>query len=188
LKSTNHQDEKSVKEKYTTERVLRNGVSVVFRPIECSDQGMFKDFFKSLSPASVHFRFFEIIKELPNETVERDCNIDFSQEMTIVALPKGEGKIVAVARLEIDSERKRGEFALTVADAWQGLGLGAELLNYLIEIACDYMLLEIHCFVSSDNARMIRLAQKAGLKLKSSEGDALEMSLMLYGFENTPIA
>ena len=108
--------------------------------------------------------------------------------MAIVALPKGENRIVAVARLEVDSERKRGEFALEVADAWQGLGLGAELLNYLIVIACDYELDEIHCFVSSDNTRMIRLAQKAGLKVKLSERDTLELSLMLYGFDNTPIA
>ena len=133
LKSINHQNEKSVKEKYTTERTLRNGVSVVFRPIECSDQGMFRDFFKSLSPASVHFRFFEIIKELPNETIEKYCDIDYCREMAIVALPKGEGRIVAVARLEIDSKRRRGEFALTVADGWQGLGLGEELLNYLVD-------------------------------------------------------
>jgi acetyltransferase len=149
---------------------------------------MFRDFFKSLSPASVHFRFFEIIKDLPNETVEKYCNIDYNQEMAIVTLPKGEDKIVAVARLEIDSKRRRGEFALTVADAWQGFGLGEELLNYLIVIACDYELLEIYCFVSSDNIRMIRLAQKAGLKVKSSECDILEMSLMLYEFDNTPIA
>ena len=97
-------------------------------------------------------------------------------------------RIVAVARLEIGSQRRRGEFALTVADDWQGLGLGEELLNYLVVIACDYELLEIHCFISSDNARMIRLAQKAGLKVKSYEGDTLEMSMMLYGFDNTPIA
>ena len=164
LKSTKKQNEKSLKESYTTERTLQNGVSVVFRPIQCTDHERFKDFFKSLSPASVHFRFFEIIKDLSNETIEKYCNIDYIKEMAIVALPKGENRIVAVARLEVDSERKRGEFALEVADAWQGLGLGAELLNYLIVIACDYELDEIHCFVSSDNTRMIRLAQKAGVE------------------------
>jgi acetyltransferase len=169
----------SAKQKYSSEHRLRNGVSVAFRPIECTDKQRFKEFFKSLSPASVHFRFFEIIKDLPNETIERFCHLDYSQEMAIVALPQGDSKIIAVARLVLDSDRRRGEFALTIADAWQGYGLGAKLLSYLIRIARDYGLEEIHCFVSSDNPRMIGLAKKLGLTVKSSEGDTLEMTLQL---------
>ena len=181
--STNSQNENSVsqsiREKYTTLRTLKNGVSVVFRPIECVDKTKFQDFFKSLSAASVHFRFFGIIKELPNETVEKYCNLDYKQEMAIVAEPKSEGKIVGVVRLVLDSDRRQGEFALVVADAWQGLGLGIELLNYIIKVARDYGLSEIHCFVSSDNKRMVLLAEKVGLKVKSTDGDTLQMTLEL---------
>lgn len=169
----------SAKQKYTSIHKLRNDVSVVFRPIECTDKQRFKEFFRSLSPASVHFRFFEIIKDLPNETIERFCHLDYSQEMAIVALPQGDSTIIAVARLVLDADRRRGEFALTIADAWQGLGLGAELLSYLIVVARDYRLGEIYCFVSSDNPRMIGLAKKMGLGVKSSEGDTLEMALQL---------
>jgi hypothetical protein len=71
--STNHADEKladSVRKKYTTQRTLHKGLIITFRPIEGTDQAEFKEFFKALSPASVHFRFLEIIKELPNEEVE----------------------------------------------------------------------------------------------------------------------
>ena len=57
----------------------------------------------------MHFRFFEIIKELPRESVERLCHVDYGQEMAIVALPQlGDGLIVAVARLVLDSNRKAG--------------------------------------------------------------------------------
>ena len=169
----------SARQKYTSQHRLRNGVSVVFRPIECTDKERFKEFFGSLSAATVHFRFFEIIKELPNESLERFCNLDYSQEMAIVALPQSDGMIIAVARLVLDLDRRRGEFALTITDAWQGLGLGAELLSHLIVIARDYGLEEIHCFVSSDNPKMIGLAKKMGLIVKSSEGDMLEMALQL---------
>lgn len=169
----------SVRKRYTSEHVLRSGFNVVFRPIECADQARFKMFFKTLSPSSVHFRFFEIVKELPNETVEKFCDLDYSQEMAIVAEPEGEEKIVAVARLMVDRKLSRGEFALVVADDWQGLGLGAELVAYLIKIARDYGLAELFCFVSSDNARMIGLAEKFGLKTKSSDGDTVEMAFKL---------
>jgi acetyltransferase len=179
---TNHLDEKladSVKKRYTTQRTLDNGLSVTFRPIECTDQAEFKEFFKALSPASVHFRFLEIIKDFSNETVERYCNIDYNQEMAIVALPIGGGKIIAVARLILSLKDKRGEFSLVIADASQGFGLGKELLAYLIKIAGDYQLEELYCVLSSDNYRMIGLAEKFGLKVKSTDGDTREMTLKL---------
>ena len=176
-------DEKSIadskRKRYTTERTLRNGISVVFRPIECSDQAIFKEFFKSLSSVSVHYRFLEIIKELPNETVERYCDLDYNHEMAIVALPKDESKIVAVTRLMVYRKGRKGEFALVVADAWQGFGLGAELLGDIIKIAKDYGLEELGSVVSNDNVRIIGLAKKFGLKVKSSDGDTLEMALKL---------
>jgi acetyltransferase len=181
-------DVDSARKRYTTQHTLRNRVSVTFRPIECTDNARFKEFFKSLSPASVHYRFLEIIKELPDETVEKFCNLDYNQEIAIVAEPQGTDRIVAVARLIVESEKRQGEFALVVADAWHGLGLGAKLLDYIIKIAQDYMLEEIHCFVSSDNLKMIGLAEKSGFKVTSTDGDTLKMTLPLAKFENTPIA
>jgi acetyltransferase len=180
--STDHSDEKlaeSVKKRYTTQRTLDNDLSVTFRPIECTDQSEFKEFFKALSPASVHFRFLEIIKELPKEDVERYCKLDYNQEMAIIALPTGGNKIIAVARLILSLKDRRGEFALVIADAWQGFGLGTELLAYLIKIAIDYQLEELYCVLSSNNDKMIWLAKKFGLKVKSTDGDTLEMTLKL---------
>jgi acetyltransferase len=179
--STDHSDEKldSVKKRYTTQRALDNGLSVTFRPIECTDQAEFKEFFKALSPASVHFRFLEIIKDLSNEAIERYCNLDYNQEIAIVALPRDERNIIAVARLMFSLKQKRGEFALVIADAWQGFGLGTELLAYLIKIAREYQLEELYCTLSSDNQKMIGLAEKFGLKVKSTDGDTREMTLKL---------
>jgi len=116
---------------------------------------------------------------LPNETVERFCDLDYNQEMAIVALPKGGDKIIAVARLILNLKDSRGEFALVIADAWQGFGLGTELLGDLIKIARDYQLEELYCVLSSNNDRMIKLAEKFGLKVKSTDGDTREMTLKL---------
>lgn len=179
---TDHANEKladSVKKRYTTQRTLDNGLSITLRPIECTDHVEFKKFFKALSPASVHFRFLEIIKELPNEAVERYCDLDYNQEMAIVALPKEGSKIIVVARLILSLKDRRGEFALVIADAWQGFGLGTELMVYLIKIARDYQLEELYCVLSSNNNRMIGLAEKFGFKEKSTDGDTLEMTLKL---------
>jgi acetyltransferase len=179
---TDHADEKlpdSVKKRYTTQRTLDNGLSVTFRPIECSDHAEFKEFFKALSPASMHFRFLEIIKDVSNEAVERYCNLDYNQEIAIVALPKDESKIIAIARLILSLKDRRGEFSLVIADSWQGFGIGKELLAYLIKIARDYELEELYCVLSNDNYGMIGLAEKFGLKVKSTDGDTMEMTLKL---------
>ena len=170
----------SVRERCTAVRALSNGLTVVFRPIEKSDQARLNDFVKSLSSESLHFRFLEIIKELPQETLQRMCNIDYSKEIAIVVLPKNEDKIVAVARLNMDKSWIRGEFALVVADAWQGIGLGTELMSHVFEIARDLGLYEINFFVSWDNYKMIKLSKKMGLKIKSADGDTLEMTSQLF--------
>jgi acetyltransferase len=179
---TDYTDEKladSVRKRYTSQRTIHNALIVNFRPIECTDQEKFKEFFKALSPATMHYRFLEIIKELPNEDVERYCDLDYNQEMAIIALPIGEDKIIAVARLMLSLKDRRGEFALVIADAWQGFGLGTELMFFLIKIARDYQLEELYCVLSSNNYRMIGLAEKFGFKEKSTDGDTLEMTLEL---------
>ena len=179
---TDHANEKladSVKKRYTTQLTLDNGVSITLRPIACTDHVEFKKFFKALSPASVHFRFLEIIKDFSNEVVKRYCDLDYNQEMAIVVLPKGGSKIIAVARLILSLKDRRGEFSIVIADAWQGVGLGTELLAYLIKIARDYQLEELYSVLLSDNYRMIGLAEKFGLKVKSTDGDTLEMTLKL---------
>ena len=168
-----------VRKRYTAQHVLKYDVCVVFRPIECSDQAAFKEFFKSLSPASVHFRFLAIIKELPNETIERSCNLDYSREVAIVAEDEACGEIVGVVRLVVNRNLGQGEFALVVADAWQGMGLGWQLTTYIIKIAKDYGLKEIHCIISSDNRKMIKLAEKAGMTTKSADTETTVMTLML---------
>ncbi len=167
-----------IRKKYTTERALNNGLSVIFRPIEPTDQSKYNDFFKSLSPESIHMRFFCIIKELSDETLKKCCNIDYNQEIAIVAQPKTESKIIAIARL-IFANQSKAEFDLAVADTWQGLGLGSELLKYTIQIAQDYKLKEIYQYVSIENYRMIQLSKKIGFKVKSTEADIIEMSLQI---------
>lgn len=119
--------------------------------------------------------------------MERFCDLDYNQEMAVVAEPKG-GGIVAVGRLEVDVKQRQGEFALVVADAWQGVGLGAELMSSLVAIARDYGLLELHCYVSGDNLRMIGLAERFGFATVSSEEGILDMSLLLEDTGHSRVA
>jgi acetyltransferase len=61
-------------------------------------------------------------------------------------------------------------FAIVIKDKWQGRGLGAKLLNALLDIAKDrgYHMLKAFMFVN--NERMISLCKKMGFSLASVKG------------------
>ena len=73
------------------------------------------------------------------------------------------------------------EIAVTVADSWQGCGLGRLLLERLIEVARRNGVRCLTGDVLATNARMIRLAQRLGFRvvLAPRGGDAATLSKAL---------
>jgi acetyltransferase len=158
---------------YITQWQLKDGTPVTLRPIKPEDETLFHEMFKSLSEETMRFRFFEIIKELPHETLTRYCNLDYDREIAIVAELQKERKIIGAARLVSEPGGKCGEFAVVVADQWQRLGLGAKLTDYIIAIGRENGLEKIYGYVSSNNFKMIQLCTKLGFQLKTSNGEIL---------------
>ena len=63
------------------------------------------------------------------------------------------------------------EFAVLVSDAWQGRGIGPELISRLIGIARDEKIVRIRADVLADNTVMQRILSKSGFKLHREIGD-----------------
>jgi len=149
------------------------------RPIKPEDEARFNELFKSLSPETMRFRFFEIIKELSHETLTRYCNLDYDREIAIVAeLPESK-RIIGASRLIIDPYGKTGEYAVLIGDQWQGFGLGVRLMNCLIEIAKEKHLEKIYGYVLADNYKMHKLCNRLGFKSEKSDEDTYILSLDL---------
>ncbi|HUK84798.1 MAG TPA: acetate--CoA ligase family protein, partial [Candidatus Acidoferrum sp.] len=110
--------------KYTSDWNAKNGQLLHLRAIKPEDEERFNDLFKSLSPQTMHFRFFEIIKELSHETLTRYCNLDYDREIAVVAEIPDSRQIIGAARLIVDANGKCGEYAALVGDEWQGFGIG----------------------------------------------------------------
>ena len=164
--------------KYITKRTLKNGVRVTLRPIKPEDEKRFNALFKSLSPQSVRFRFFETIKEMSHDTLSRYCNLDYDREIAIVAQLE-DNSLIGVVRLIFDVERKNGEFAVMVSDSWHGLGLGSKLMDYIIDIGKDLKLETIYSDVSPENTKMLNLCNKKGFNSKSSDEYSVNMTITL---------
>jgi len=81
----------------------------------------------------LRLRFFAARREVPLSELARYSQIDYDREMTFVLMsPAQEAHLVAEVRAVCDPERQSAEFALQVAAAEQGQGLGERLLRGMI--------------------------------------------------------
>jgi acetyltransferase len=160
---------------------MRDGRSVLFRPIKPEDEPMWLEMFQNFSEESIRYRFFEIIKDTPHEVRIRYTNIDYDRELGIVAVltEKGKERILGVVRLIEEPDGTRGEIAFIVADPWQGLGLGSKMVDYMIEISIERGLEEIYGVMLPDNYRVHRLMEKMGFQLERQKDGLVKAMLDL---------
>ncbi|MFA4936602.1 MAG: GNAT family N-acetyltransferase, partial [Candidatus Methanoperedens sp.] len=157
-------------EKYRSLWKLRDGRTVILRPIKPEDEPLWLEMFRNFSQESIHFRLFQtVIGPVAHEYSARYCNIDYDRELAIVAEIEDEGKrkMLGVVRLNIDPAENAGELSFIVADPWQGQGLGSKMVDYMIEICRDKQLEKISAVMLSDNYRAIKLFQEMGFTIES---------------------
>jgi acetyltransferase len=160
---------------------LRDGRTVLLRPIKPEDEPMWLEMFQQFSEESIRFRFFQLVKDTPHEVRVRYCNIDYDREMAILAelTEDGRRKILGVVRLIIEPGEKTGEIAFIVADPWQGLGLGSKMVDYMIEICKDKKLEAIYGLILRDNQRAIALMKEMGFTVEQYDQDTVKATLNL---------
>ena len=115
------------------ETSLKGDRSVLLRPIRPEDGQGLGDLVRNMSAESRYFRFMHAINELSPQMVAQFTKLDYDRQMAFVAVD--DQTIVGVSRYAMDGERREGEFAVSVADDWQGVGLASALMRLLIEHA-----------------------------------------------------
>jgi len=153
---------------YEMETVTRGGMEILLRPIKPEDAPLLVDLFHSLSPTSVYYRFFMPLPELPLSMLTRFTQIDYDRDIVVVAIKQTSGAemILGVVRLMSEPDVTSAEFAITVGDAWQKMGVGAALLEYSIHIARERGVQFIWGMVLPENKGMLALARSHGFTVK----------------------
>jgi acetyltransferase len=153
--------------KYERLWTLKNGQDVLLRPIKPEDEPMWLEMFQSFSEEAIRYRFFQMLKDTPHEVRVRYCNIDYDREMAIVAefLEEGRRRILGVSRLSIEPDGKTGEIAFIVGDQWQNLGLGTQMLDYLLDITIEMGVEKVYAIMLPDNYRALSLTKKMGFTI-----------------------
>jgi acetyltransferase len=152
----------------------RDGRPIVLRSITPKDKRIEKELIDGLSIQSSRYRFFHVIKEATEEMVNQFCDIDYKNEIAIIAEFNANDKRrnVGVVRLFIDPSQQTGEFAILVADNFQGSGLGTKFMETLIEIGQKMGLKSIYGIVLAENNGMLTLAKEFGFSIgANSDGE-----------------
>jgi len=137
--------------------------AVAIREDEPSWHGLIDD----SSPESLRERFQSTIGRTTHQFATRYCHIDYDREMAIVAIARIDGreKMRGVGRLVIGPSSDDAEYAILVADPWQGKGLGTAITDYCMQIAGKWGVKRIYAATTSRNRRMLAVFKDHGFEL-----------------------
>lgn len=149
---------------------LAGGVQARLRPVRTDDGPVEQRFFNGLSLDSRHQRFHIGLRELSPTLVALLTHVDdtWHRAWVVEAMTAAGPEVLADARYVRDPAAPgRAEFALAVADAWQGRGLGRRLIAHLIDEARRQGVTELFGEVLAENRRMLALAREFGMRVRA---------------------
>ena len=160
--------------------VLRDGSKVVIRPVRSADAPLLADGFARLGPESRRLRFLRRKDELSAAELRYFTDVDHHHHEALGALDRTGGRGVGIARYVRDTgDPQAAEIAVTIADDWQGRGLGTELLAQLSGRARAEGIHRFTALVSADNAAMAALLRSASADLVRREHGTVEYEMKL---------
>ncbi|MCX5894467.1 MAG: GNAT family N-acetyltransferase [Proteobacteria bacterium] len=160
-------------ENLETRRITKTGLEILLRPVKISDEPLLKDFFYSLSDQTTYRRFISVRRDMPHERLQEFVIIDYTKETVILAVTQREEQeeIIGVVQCGIDKVTHTAEVGVVVRDAYQGRGVGTELLSYLTYIAKRQGLLGFTADVLVENRPMMNLFEKMGFDLEKRRSE-----------------
>lgn len=158
---------------------LRDGSNVRVRPIRPEDRRPLEEAFARLSPESRYRRFFTPINQLSEGTLSYLTEVDHRDHEALVALSE-DGRLVGVARYARATPGSPvAEAAITVADDWQGRGLGRSLLQRLAARARQEGVRQFSALVKVENPAAVEVLRGVGPSELSRQGDEYRLLIDL---------
>jgi len=157
------------------EIAIAGGARLPVRPIRPEDAELEARFFGGLSERSRYQRFMQHLPALPPSMLARFTQLDYDRELALVVLDPGRRQFVAVGRYAPNLDGATAEFALTVADAWQGMGIGRVLLERLCDCAREAGYTALYGYILDANREMLELAARLGFVEHSRHGSEVSV-------------
>jgi len=151
-------------EELVSQLTLRSGEKVRLRPIRPEDAAIELAFVEGLSLESRRLRFMSGAPSLTPQMLARFTQVDYDREMALIATVSAGDveKEIAVCRYFTLPDGATCEFAIVVADAWHGKGLGSRMMGALIGVARQRGLEKMMGYVATENDGMLRMCEGLG--------------------------
>jgi acetyltransferase len=147
------------------ERVrTHDGRELVLRAIEPGDVAAMQRCFTRLSPEDIRRRFLHAMSELPAPMAQRLCRIDPTLETAFVLMDESvkPAEMRGVGRIYVDEATDSAEFSVLVEQDWSRVGLGALLMQRLVDDSRRRGLYELWGYVLQENRPMLELCKELG--------------------------
>jgi RimJ/RimL family protein N-acetyltransferase len=163
-----------------TPATLRDGSTVLIRQVRDTDAPLLADGFTRLSARSRRMRFLSTKTTLSAAELRYFTDVDHHDHEALGALSPADGRGVGIARyIRGPGDPRAAEIAVTIADDWQGRGLGTELLARLSDRARQAGIGRFTATVSADNVAMPRLLWKMGAELTGRSRGTVDYEVAL---------
>jgi acetyltransferase len=162
---------------------LEDGTPLLLRPMKPEDESLVSEFLSDCSEDTIYSCYFKLIKKWTHEMLIRFTQNDYDRKLGLMAigLPPGPEVMMGVSRMVMAADRSTAEFAVIVADPWQGKGRGEKLIERVIENARDKGVKMLCGEVLATNLPMLGLIKKTGFSIKAFDDGVrrVEMSLVV---------
>lgn len=145
------------------------GAALLLRPLRADDLDRERAFIESLSAQTLYLRLQYSANSASERDLARLLDLDYYDRFAIAAIATAadEERIVGVSRYARIDDSRRAECAIVVADAWQGRGLGSELMRALVTAAAER---DIDCLEGTtlaENGRIAEWARRFGFAVRT---------------------
>lgn len=146
----------------------QSGAELVIRPARITDERALQELMYSLSNDSCYRRFMSYKKVHPHEEMQDLVNLDYEQNMALVACVPGTEEIIGVVRYDVEPATRLGDVAFVVRDDWQGKGVGTLLMRRIREAAAARGLPGFQADVLATNKPMLDVFHESGLTVHAT--------------------
>lgn len=155
------------------ETITINGISIMFRPAKPIDERSIQEHYYTMNRGDIISRFFHEKKSFVHDQIETTFEIDYINDLTIVATigEIGFEKIIAVGEYFRNSIINMAEIAFSVSREYQGMGIAQILQRKLTRAALDNKIKGLVAYTSPENKGMIKLFQKLPYAVTSEKED-----------------
>ena len=140
---------------------LRDGRSVLIRPILPSDAPALAEAIQSADADTIHRRFLGGRPQVTPELLDFLTTVGYTSRFAFLAVEPASQRGVAIARYEPAEQDGTADVAIAVTPGWRDVGLAGELLRLLAQAASER---SIHTFTGTylaDNSPVAALINEA---------------------------